>query len=165
MDILSILANMLVPNAYADPSESYYNQGKAQTKQNEGFRSNAYLDTKGIPTIGYGFNMNAHPGLPNPMTQAQAAPLFDQYYKDADATAMNFAGNQWGGLTDSQKTVLTDMAYNLHKKLYGFHHMQDNLMAGNDQGVRNEMVNSDWYDQVGNRGPRDVNQWDIRNQQ
>lgn len=163
MDILSALSNLIVPNAYADPSESYYAKGQAQTKQNEGFKANSYLDTKKIPTIGYGFNMQAHPGLPDPMTPAQAEPLFNQYYQDADSNAMKFAGDKWGGLTDGQKAVLTDMAYTLHKKLFGFHHMQQNLQAGNDQGVRDEMVNSDWYNQVRDRGPRDVAQWDIRN--
>lgn len=162
MDILSALASFLVPNAYASPGESYYEQGKAQTKQNEGFRSEPYNDTLGIPTIGYGFNMNAHPGMPNPMTQAQANPIFDNYYKNADATAMNFAGDKWGGLTDAQKTVLTDMAYNMHKKLYKFKNMQSNIQSGNDQGVRDEMMNSNWYNQVGDRGPRNVNMWDIR---
>lgn len=162
MDIGQALSNLFFTPAYASADESYYAQGQKQTKQNEGFRSDPYYDTKGIPTIGYGFNMKAHPEIPSHMTEAQADPYFQNYYKDADAMAMKFAGNRWSGLTDAQKVVLTDMAYNLHDKLFKFKRMREGLMAGNDQQVRDQMQDSDWYNQVGDRGPRNVNNWTMR---
>lgn len=100
MDIGQVLSSLFETPAYASPGESYYEQGQAQTKQNEGFRSTPYKDTTGVPTIGYGFNMQAHPGMPSQMTQAQADPYFQDYYKNADSLAMKFAGpTRWNTLT------------------------------------------------------------------
>ena len=138
---------------------SYYQQGMDQTKQYEGFRSTPYTDTTGNPTIGYGFNMNANPGLPQQMDQQTADQYFQQYYKKASQTAQQFAGDNWGDLTDSQKAVLTDMAYNLHDKLFKFQHMQKALQNGDDTGVEREMKHSDWYGQVKSRAKQDISNW------
>jgi lysozyme len=162
MDFLTALSDMIIPKAQASEGESYYNAGMERTKQNEGFRPTPYMDTVGVPTIGYGFNMQANPGLPQKMTREQADPYFRQYYKDADALAMRFAGDKWGGMTDAQKAVLTDMAYNLNGKLLKFKKMQTALQDGNDQGVKDEMQHSTWFDQVKSRGIRDVNDWTVR---
>lgn len=158
-NILTALANFLIPSAEASEGEPYYNQGMARTKQFEGFKGTPYLDTKGIPTIGYGFNMQANPGLPNKMTPAQADPYFKDYYRDADALAMRFAGPRWNEMTDGQKAILTDMAYNLNKKLLKFKDMQAALQQGDDAGVQREMKDSNWYTQTKTRGVQNTADW------
>lgn len=158
MDILQALSNLLVPPAYASPEESYYSQGQAQTKKSEGFKSTPYM-LRGIPHIGYGFNLEANPELPKKMTREQADPYFQNYYKDADALAMKFAGPKWGTLTDGQKTVLTDMAYNMNDGLMKFKKMRKAVQAGDTDQAGQEMVDSEYYSQTGRRAKRNVAMW------
>lgn len=137
----------------------WYEQGKEMTKKYEGFRSSPYEDTKGIPTIGYGFNMRANKALPSQMDRKTADKYFEHYYQQAASTAQAFAGDRWEKLDDNQKAVLADMAYNMHNKLFGFKNMRANLQAGDDQGVQKEMQNSNWFSEVGQRGTGDVSNW------
>jgi len=138
---------------------NWYDQGMDWTKQHEGFRSNEYLDTEGIPTVGYGFNRQAHPEYPRSMNKKQADAYFAILYQESEKMAQDFAGKRWDDLTDSQKIVLTDMAYNLNKKLYGFEDMRKAVQAGDSAGTVREMIDSKWYNQVGNRGRDNVNLW------
>lgn len=162
MPWLQQVSDFIMPEAQASEGESYYNAGMARTKKNEGFRPTPYVDTKGKPTIGYGFNMQANPGLPHHMTPEQADPYFRQYYKDADALAMRFAGPRWGGLTDAQKAVLTDMSYNLNKKLLKFKDMRGAVQSGDDKAVKAEMKDSLWFKQVKGRAVENYNDWTVR---
>jgi GH24 family phage-related lysozyme (muramidase) len=159
MDPLTALAQYIVQPAYADPTESYYPTAGQQTMSNEGFSPTPYKDTKGVSHIGYGFNLDAHPELPRVMSKESALPYFNKFFKEADSRAMKFAGKRWRQITDSQRAVLADMAYNLQGKLSGFEDMRANLMSGNDQGVQNDMVDSNWYRQVKSRGVRNVKNW------
>ena len=141
-----------------DPN-TWIAKGKELTKNYEGFRSSPYKDTKGIKTIGYGFNMQANKGLPSQMDRPTADKYFDSYYTQAANTAQMFAGDRWGKLDDNQKAILADMAYNMHNKLFGFKNMQADLQSGDNAGVQKEMQNSNWFNQVGQRGVGDVSNW------
>ena len=143
----------------ADQDPPWYKQGQELTKKYEGFRSSPYADTRGIQTIGYGFNMQANKSLPSKMDRQTADRYFNNYYKQAADTAQAFAGDRWEKLDDNQKAILADMAYNMHNKLFGFQNMRADLQAGNNQGVQREMQNSNWYNQVGQRGVGDVSNW------
>ena len=137
----------------------WYDQGAAYTKQREGFRSDVYTDTEGIPTVGYGFNLQAHPELPTHMSEQQASQTFDPLYGEAIKTAQTYAGQRWAELHPTQQMALVDMAYNLHKKLFQFKNMQQGIQSGDDAKVTQEMKNSNWYNQVKSRGKMDVGLW------
>lgn len=76
----------------------------AREKIAEGFRANKYLDTKGIETIAYGFNIKA--GISE---FAAAALLTAQTQERADA----LAGFWWAkGLDDARMSVVIEVAFN-----------------------------------------------------
>ncbi len=137
------------------------NEGMRMTQQFEGFREQPYLDTRGIPTIGYGFNMKANPGLPAYMTPEQAQPLFNKFYGEADQRARKFVGSSvYDSLTPNQMNILTDMAYNLGDRLNGFERMRAAIQKKNNKKVIREMKDSDWYAQVGDRSRWITANWD-----
>ena len=129
------------------------------TKNFEGFRSLPYNDTRGIPTIGYGYNLQANPNLPRFMTQNYADTIFPQFYGRALEQAKKFAGPVWGNLNPFQQAALTDMSYNLGGKLFNFKDMRKELQTGNSAGVKREMKNSKWYSQVGRRSKALIGGW------
>jgi GH24 family phage-related lysozyme (muramidase) len=129
------------------------------TKQFEGFRSTPYLDTRGIPTIGYGFNMNSG-SYPDYMTRAQADEVFNTLYGKARNRAQTYIGQpQFEALSPIRQAILTDMAYNLGNKLNAFVKMRNAILLGDDNKVKQEMKGSKWYGQVGNRGRENVKNW------
>lgn len=129
------------------------------TKDFEGFRDTPYKDTKGIPTIGYGFNMATDKTLPSKMTKQQADEYFVPKYKHALTIAQDFAGNRWNTLAPMQQAILADMAYNLGYKLNNFKKMRQAVLNQDNSRVVREMQNSDWYGQVGNRSKHHVANW------
>jgi len=140
--------------------------GDAMTKHFEGFEEYPYDDTQGIPTIGYGFNMDANKGvLPEgvyaggPLPRSTADELFKPLYEQARQRAMAYTGPGYAGLNDLQQNIITDMSYNLGNRLYGFKKMREALQARDFAGVRREMQDSKWYTQTGRRGRHHVREF------
>ncbi len=70
----------------------------------EGFRGHKYLDTKGIETIGYGFNISAG------ISKYCAAKLLEAQVTELDATLAAYAWYQ--AANDVRKSVFLDIATN-----------------------------------------------------
>lgn len=96
---------------------------------NEGLKLNRYLDSRGIPTIGIGYNCTrgVDPlvacGIPNPhavvagdtgITESQAYCLFNNDFafavSDADASLRKGIYN---ALSDARRFVIADLCYNM----------------------------------------------------
>jgi GH24 family phage-related lysozyme (muramidase) len=153
---------------------------------NEGCRLRMYYDTVGIPTIAYGFNLqnaNAKAILQKAgvtdiagvisgatsLTQAQADSTFDQmlphYVNGARGT---LASGVFGKLSDARRFVVVDMTYNLGVAGWmGFPSARAAInaaVAATDAPAKkaqynkaaDQMKNSAWYSQVGNRAKRNV---------
>lgn len=138
---------------------------KQMTKDFEGFRETPYLDTKGIPTVGYGFNISAG-GVPQDvargirkMKRPEADKLFEKKYVEAENRAARFAGPQYDALSEDQQAILNDMAYNLGDKLFKFKNMRAAIKEQRLQDVPREMKDSAWYGQVGNRSKALISMW------
>ena len=137
--------------------------GKMMTKGFEGFRYKPYKDTTGHSTIGWGFNIEEPhvfselpPDVQNGIrgiTKTEADAVFNQIYESSLKDALNYAGQDtWAKLSEGQKNVLTDMAYNLGAPgLSKFVKMRTFLQAGDYPNAAKEMKNSKWYGQVGKR--------------
>jgi GH24 family phage-related lysozyme (muramidase) len=153
---------------------------------NEGCRLTMYLDTMGIPTIAYGFNLqDGNPqailkkaGVTDiagviagrtPLTQAQADSTFAQMLPGYIADAKTTLGpGVFDKLNDARRFVIVDMVYNLG--VAGFLGFPSARRAINSavaatsmasahafyEQAADQMVDSAWYTQVGNRAKRNV---------
>ena len=126
-------------------------------KHDEGFRLNPYLDTVGVPTIGFG------------TTRILGKPvaLSDPPISKDTARAL-LRSDLYGALIDAQKVlpnfnelncvrqeVLVNMAYNLGARgLKGFKKFLAALSEHDYRIASQEMVSSTWYGQVGTRAQR-----------
>ncbi len=135
-----------------------------QLARHEGFSRKVYIDTKGNPTVGIGFNLNdqnnkrilAKLGITNDnlrkgLTDNQIRSIFDQSLKQAKSDALKFLPNLYSYPTNIQNTVI-DMAFNLGlTKLNKFKEFKKSLIAKNYKKASEDMLDSLWAKQVGRR--------------
>jgi lysozyme len=134
-------------------SEELEVQIKEDLVKHEGCKTEVYLCSEGIPTAGIGHMLLGVDGLEVGDSVPMEAVLewFDVDYKEAvtDCCAifLNFAS-----LPDQVKRVLVNMAFNLGRhRLSKFKNMVTAVNEGNWAKAADEMVDSRWYNQVGNR--------------
>jgi len=141
------------------------------TKWAEGFRDTMYKDSVGVPTIGYGSNLNS------PHIQAELEKLGystrsllarNDVIKEKDAEIMlnrgmvqalkdaqTFVGPEWHDLDPIAKIVVLDMSYNLGlTRLSKFKNFKSALEQQDYRTAGEEMIDSEWYGQVGWRSKR-----------
>jgi len=138
---------------------------------NEGVKSKVYKDSKGNRTIGIGFNLedaNNKKILKNEgidinellkgreLNKKEIKVLYNhsliQAFNDANKFDKNFAKRP-----EPVKKAIVDMSFNLGlTKLNKFKKMREGLEANDYSTAADEMVDSEWYNQVKSRGPRTV---------
>jgi len=134
-----------------------YSRLESRVCLDEGFRSDAYLDTAGIPTIGYGTTriLDVPVTLTNPIiTESVARQLLrqDLYGACIDAQALF---TRFDEINDVRQEVLVNLAYNLGKtRLSGFTKLLAAAELLDYAQMAAEMENSRWFAQVGQRGIR-----------
>lgn len=134
-------------------SEELEVQIKEDITRHEGCVCEVYLDSEGLPTAGIGHLLLGVDGLEvgDPVPMEAVLEWFDRDYKEAvtDCCAifLNFAS-----LPDQVKRVLVNMAFNLGRnRLSKFKNTIRYVNEGNYVMAANEMIDSKWYAQVGNR--------------
>ena len=137
-----------------------------QIALHEGVEPSVYKDTKGKRTIGIGFNLDE----PSNRKKAEAVGLNVQdmlsgrtlsdkeikmLYNESIKQAANDANAflpKAGRQPPVVQKVLIDMAFNLGlTKLNKFEKMREALLEGDYNKAADEMIDSKWYNQVGNR--------------
>jgi len=117
-------------------------------REEEGYRRFIYLDTEGIPTIGYGRNLK-DVGI-NPV---EAEFLLRN---DMQSALIGAASFPWfDALSDLRKAVITDMIFNMG--LLRFKTFKKMLFAVTNKdypGAALEMLDSKWAKQVGDRADK-----------
>ena len=115
------------------------------TKKHEGFRGEAYQDSEGVWTIGYGTNLQtmkcseawAEVKCHEKLTECQEALSHHPVYRN---------------LSEARQDVLVEMAYNIGVSgLYGFKNMWVALGEGKYNDAAAEGMDSKWATQVGSR--------------
>ncbi len=120
-------------------------------KVSEGFRDKPYTCPGGKLTIGYGFNLDDC-GLPEVVANFWLDYLINGVTDDLKISLTN---EVWEQIPEFAKFVLTDICYNIGiGKLLKFKLMLRAIVDGDWQRAANEMENSDWYYQVGNRSKK-----------
>jgi lysozyme len=138
----------------------------------EGRRNRMYLDTRGIQTIGIGFNLTRS-GARAAITAVGAN--FDRIFSGADTLSeaqidQLFAPDMEAAIAGGRRVVsafaqqklsrqilIVDMVFNLGEA--GFAAFRNAIAAiarADYEAAANEMQNSAWFRQVGDRGPRNV---------
>lgn len=142
--------------------------GKAMTKEFEGFRPEIYQCSAGARTIGYGFNLSdpfVRRLIPDsvasgqrPLTRDEADRIFDEVYSLAERDARAFVGDTtFDALSPVRQAVLTDMAYNLGRtRLSKFRKLRAAIREGDYIQAAGEMKHSLWYRQTGRRARQNV---------
>jgi lysozyme len=122
----------------------------------EGDRLIAYLDTKGILTVGRGHNCIARPvdGVTQAgdrITQEQDDALFDADVSDA-CIQLDKALPWWSALDDARQNVMLDMCFNMGiATLRTFDNTLAYIEAGAYEAAAQGMAASRWAKQVGSR--------------
>lgn len=129
----------------------------AELRFDEGVRRAPYRDTKGIPTVGVGHNLQSSPlpsGWAYPLTDAQIDTLLhgDLQNVYGDLTR---ALPWWTDLNDVRQRVICNMCFNLGmSKLAGFSNTLAAMRQGRWVDAAAGMLNSAWASQVGARAQR-----------
>lgn len=123
----------------------------------EGVRYVPYRDTKDIPTVGVGHNLQASPlpdGWSYPLTDAQVDTLLHADLQNVYGD-LNRALPWWTDLNDVRQRVICNMCFNLGiNKLMGFKNTLAAMRQGRWADAVNGMLNSAWATQVGARAKR-----------
>lgn len=122
--------------------------GIEQLKIDEGFRGEPYKCTAGKTTIGYGRNLEA-----NPLTKDEAEYLLlnDLRNVEDSLTGRLF----FDKLNKTRKDVIINMAFNLGLVgLLQFHGMISSIVDDDYNRAADEMLDSRWANQVGDRANR-----------
>lgn len=147
-----LIAQLADPQSTAAATDSY---AKDIIKASESLRLEVYLDTKGLPTVGYGHLIDA--GSPfkdlkvgDKITKAQADKLFDEDYEYHKKFAEKIPG--YDKASPEQKAALIDLTFNMGPAWAdGFPAFRKAFAAGDYETAGNELINSQWYGQVGRR--------------
>jgi len=141
--------------------------------RHEGRDNTVYHDTMGIPTIGVGFNLNRSDAREKiegvganydnirsgreSLTDTQVDSLFQDSLNEAIGTAQRFLPN-FSEQPSEVQGVLVNMAFNLGpNRLGGFVNFRTALENNDYSTAADEMIDSQWYGQVGNRSRELVN--------
>lgn len=140
-------------------------------EQHEGRRNKVYNDSAGHPTIGVGFNLDRdgaqeeiealglnYQDVRNgkvSLTDVQIDTLFHADVNSAVNSARNVISN-FDDIPGDKQIVLADMAFNLGEAgLAGFHKMVAAVENEDWATAADEMEDSRWFKQVGDRGTAD----------
>lgn len=119
--------------------------GRAFIQSWEGYRSEAYLDQGGTPTIGWGHTGWYSPGVPVALGQtctlAQAEAWFES---DTAAACAEVNAGVSVPLTQDQFNALVDFTYNLGAAAFGYSTLRRDLNEGDTLGAANEFLRWDY---------------------
>jgi lysozyme len=125
--------------------------------RDEGVRYSPYKDTKGIPTVGIGHNLQTRPLPVNtlyPLTPQQVSAIFQEDTNDVVAQ-LNAHLPWWDKMDEVRQRVIVNMCFNLGiETLLTFHNTLMFMELGNYSQAAANMQQSAWYVQVGQRAVR-----------
>jgi lysozyme len=129
----------------------------AELRRDEGVRYAQYLDTKGIPTIGVGHNLNAMPlpdGWTQPITDDEVDILLNQDLQVV-FNALDLHLPWWRQLDEVRQRVIANMTFNMGiTTLLEFKNTLHAMQIGDYASAAGGMAASAWAREVGHRAGR-----------
>lgn len=130
---------------------------ESQVCLDESYRSMPYLDTVSVPTIGYGTTriLDVPVTLDHPaITESVARQILRQDLFTACKDAQSLFA-RFDEMNHVRQEVLTNIAYNIGRsRLSGFVKLITAADYLDYDGMAQELVDSKWFHQVGQRGER-----------
>jgi lysozyme len=127
--------------------------------KHEGKRASTYLDSMGIPTIGIGHNLRAHP-MPSDWTQPLSDDQISQLFQGdlSDVMSVLAANLPWvSDLDEVRQAVIVDMCFNMGSAvLFQFHGFLGLVRVGNYGGAAQDMLTTRWAREVPVRAHEDA---------
>jgi GH24 family phage-related lysozyme (muramidase) len=147
---------------------------KELIEKHEGRRDHAYPDTAGHPTVGVGFNLDRPDAREKiealglnyddvragrqDLSDEQIDSLLDHDVETAISGARNDVSN-FDSLPEGVQSAVVDMVFNVGESTFAdFENTIDALENNDFERAADEMEDSDWYDQVGQRAAELVQQ-------
>jgi lysozyme len=138
---------------------------KEMLRRHEGVRLTPYFCPAGKKTIGIGWNMDAHK-LPDDIasclrvtgsiTEEMADRLLNISITDATDNCRGIYKG-FDDFSEARRFALIDFVFNVGiGTAIKFKKMRAAILAGNWDRAADEMLDSDWFKQVGSRGPEIV---------
>lgn len=124
--------------------------------KHEGYKDEIYLCSEGIPTFGIGHAIDESDieytwPVGTPVEKERIDNAFETDCKEAIEDVESLFGDL-SSYPDQCNRVLVNMAFNLGRTRLGkFKKMIQAVKEGNYDEAANQMVDSRWYNQVGNR--------------
>lgn len=137
-------------------SQSLIDTIKEDLIKHEGYKDEIYLCSEGVPTFGIGHAIKEDdPEYTWPVGTPIEKDRIDSAFKADVEDAINDVEILFGDLSnypDQCNRVLVNMAFNLGRNRLGkFKNMIKAVTENNYSEAANQMVDSVWYNQVGNR--------------
>lgn len=150
-------------------------KAKATVTRHEGRRAKSYFDSRLIPTVGIGFNLDrkdasdllikvgvspaAATGVyagTTLLTDEQIDALFEITLDEAIVEATKIFPH-FDSMDDDAQVVIIDLIFNMGETgLSRFHQTVADLTAGKDDAAAQDLIHSLWFSQVKTRGTDDV---------
>ena len=129
---------------------------KAMIIKHEGKRNRPYQDSLGLWTVGIGHLIGDGKSLPPEMNREfsdeEVMAMFEKDYAHHRSAAMNIPG--FGKLDGRGQGALTDLTFNMGPSwISKWPKLKKQLEEGDTKGAAQNLEQSKWYGQVGNRAP------------
>jgi len=129
---------------------------KAMIIKHEGKRNRPYQDSLGLWTVGVGHLIGDGKSLPPNMNREfsdeEVMAMFEKDYAHHRSAAMNIPG--FGNLDGRGQGALTDLTFNMGPSwISKWPKLKKQLEEGDTKGAAQNLEQSKWYGQVGNRAP------------
>ena len=147
-----------VTPAIARPSVSISSEEDIMNmiKRHEGVKDKPYKDTKGLWTVGIGHLIGDGRTLPpefdRTFSPEEINDMFMKDYNSHKEAAQRIPG--YNNLNTNGRAALIDLTFNMGKNWFrNFPNFTKALASGDITRAAQELKNSNWYRQVGNRAP------------
>ena len=124
------------------------NNIRTEIKKHEGYSATVYVDSVGVPTVGYGHALLQGSKIPHMVAELLFDQDFDIAVKDYEILTLRWSIN----LDPVRRGVLVNMLFNMGmSRVSRFQKMLTALQAGDYDKAADEMLDSRWATQVGKR--------------
>lgn len=138
---LAVAAGIYMTNRPAKTATSTSEAARVKARQiiqkHEGYRDRVYLDSAGLPTIGYGHLLTKGESYPQGITSMQALALLDRDMRTAVAAVDKGVTVP---ATDNQRAALISLAFNIGAGAFARSTLLRRLNAGDVAGAADQFA-------------------------